>query len=368
MSISTNDITIDINQFKFKEKQIASIANGNHNSYQSYTFNHNNELTKKEANKNNDIKIQVYYCGLIMVIYIKNNLKLEELLQIIRNICKFDNQQLFTIKWVDEEGDPCTLSSQMELDEALRLYYLNKENELIVHIFANIPERPGTQCAGEDRSIYRRGARRWRKIYLVNDHKYQAKRFAPSALCKVCMDRIWGLGRQGYKCLECKIMVHKRCHKLISLKCGEVLAQQQHHNNQLTTLNCINVINSNGNNNQFSSINCLSSQNNNLIDDLKHAQKHKQALRNQQSSCQVKADNFQTQAKQLPTDIRKSNNLINFIINNQIQMAEIVILYHFLFSNFEHINYVFKYGEEKVNKTPISGKYISILKIKKLIF
>lgn len=145
----------------------------------------------------NDIKIQVYYCGLIMVVYIKDNLKIEHFFDMLRDICKFDRQQLFTIKWVDEEGDPCSLSSQIELNEALRLYYLNKENELILHIFANIPERPGTQCAGEDRSIYRRGARRWRKIYLVNGHKYQAKRFARTALCKVCQDRIWGLGRQG---------------------------------------------------------------------------------------------------------------------------------------------------------------------------
>ena len=174
-----------------------------------------------------DVKVQVYYCGIIMVVYIKHDLKLDELIDLLRDICKFDKQQLFTIKWVDEEGDPCTLSSQVELDEALRLYYLNKESELIVHIFANIPERPGTQCAGEDRSIYRRGARRWRKIYLVNGHKYQAKRFARTALCKVCQDRIWGLGRSGYKCLDCKIMVHKRCHKFISLQCSEILNQQQ---------------------------------------------------------------------------------------------------------------------------------------------
>ena len=87
------------------------------------------------------------------------------------------------------------------------------------------------QCVGEDRSIYRRGARRWRKIYLVNGHKYQAKRFARTALCKVCQDRIWGLGRQGYKCLECKIMVHKRCHKFITLECNEIINQQHTHSN-----------------------------------------------------------------------------------------------------------------------------------------
>ena len=30
-------------------------------------------------------------------------------------------------------GDPCTLSTQMELDEAIRLYEVNKESEIVVH-------------------------------------------------------------------------------------------------------------------------------------------------------------------------------------------------------------------------------------------
>lgn len=39
------------------------------------------------------------------------------------------------------------------------------------------------------------------------------------ALCAYCHDRIWGLGRQGFKCLECKLMIHKKCHKLIERPC-----------------------------------------------------------------------------------------------------------------------------------------------------
>lgn len=30
-------------------------------------------------------------------------------------------------------GDPCILSTQMELDEAVRLYEINKDSELTVH-------------------------------------------------------------------------------------------------------------------------------------------------------------------------------------------------------------------------------------------
>ena len=44
-------------------------------------------------------------------------------------------------------------------------------------VFPSIPVSPGLPCFGEDKSIYRRGARRWRKLYRVNGHLFQAKRF-----------------------------------------------------------------------------------------------------------------------------------------------------------------------------------------------
>lgn len=229
------------------------------NSQNIYNFNNNTSYKHTEGLDqvgdlhDEDIKLQICYSGLITVIYLNLNsesenrninqaghhnlcgvysslVPLDKFAQRIREICKLDEQQPFTIKWVDEEGDPCTITSQVELDEAIRLYYVNKESELVIHVFANKPGKPGMPCAGEDRSIYRRGARRWRKIYLVNGHKYQAKRFARTALCKVCQDKIWGLGRQGYKCLECKIMVHKKCHKFILAPCT-------HSPNSLDTLN-----------------------------------------------------------------------------------------------------------------------------------
>lgn len=44
---------------------------------------------------------------------------------------------------------------------------------------ANMPQIPQQQInyQTEDRSIYRRGARRWRKLYRINGHIFQAKRF-----------------------------------------------------------------------------------------------------------------------------------------------------------------------------------------------
>ena len=104
--------------------------------------------TDKDENYFNDdentqIKIQLFYCGLIMVIYISESIGIIEFFKLIRSICKFDVEQQFTIKWIDEEGDACTITSQHELDEAVRLYDLNKESELHIHIFPNVPERIG---------------------------------------------------------------------------------------------------------------------------------------------------------------------------------------------------------------------------------
>uniref|UniRef100_A0A671SCN3 protein kinase C n=1 Tax=Sinocyclocheilus anshuiensis TaxID=1608454 RepID=A0A671SCN3_9TELE len=161
----------------------------------------------------------------IMITHFDPSISYEGLCSEVRDMSSMDNDQLFTMKWIDEEGDPCTVSSQLELEEALRLYELNKDSELIIHVFPCVPEKPGMPCPGEDKSIYRRGARRWRKLYYANGHAFQAKRFNRRAHCAICTDRIWGLGRQGYKCINCKLLVHKKCHKLVIVECGRQVIQ-----------------------------------------------------------------------------------------------------------------------------------------------
>uniref|UniRef100_A0A672HDU9 protein kinase C n=1 Tax=Salarias fasciatus TaxID=181472 RepID=A0A672HDU9_SALFA len=167
--------------------------------------------------------IRSVLCRDIMITHFEPSISYEGLYGEVRDMCSMDNDQLFTMKWIDEEGDPCTVSSQLELEEALRLYELNKDSELIIHVFPCIPEKPGMPCPGEDKSIYRRGARRWRKLYYASGHAFQAKRFNRRAHCAICTDRIWGLGRQGYKCINCKLLVHKKCHKMVTMECGRRL-------------------------------------------------------------------------------------------------------------------------------------------------
>ncbi|XP_064153815.1 protein kinase C zeta type isoform X2 [Anguilla rostrata] len=158
-------------------------------------------------------------CRDMLITDLDSSMTYVDLCDEVRVMCSLPQQLPLTLKWIDDEGDPCTISSQMELEEAFRLYSRHRKSGLLLHVFPGIPERPGMPCPGEDKSIYRRGARRWRKLYRVNGHLFQAKRFNRKAYCGHCSERIWGLGRQGYKCINCKLLVHKRCHKLVPLTC-----------------------------------------------------------------------------------------------------------------------------------------------------
>ncbi|ETE63794.1 Protein kinase C zeta type [Ophiophagus hannah] len=185
----------------------------------------------------------------------------DELCDEVREMCNLSQEQPITLKWIDNEGDPCTISSQMELEEAFRLYCRYRDEGLIIHGNLSKHSRTTRHAVSWRRSkngaviqrkwldfeeiwafkhprgheinmlllytflisfsesIYRRGARRWRKLYRVNGHLFQAKRFNRRAYCGQCSERIWGLGRQGYKCINCKLLVHKRCHILVPLTC-----------------------------------------------------------------------------------------------------------------------------------------------------
>uniref|UniRef100_A0AAY5EF31 Protein kinase C n=1 Tax=Electrophorus electricus TaxID=8005 RepID=A0AAY5EF31_ELEEL len=162
--------------------------------------------------------IKILYVDML-ISHLDSGLTFAELCVELRAMCNVCEEQPLTLKWIDDEGDPCTISSQMEMDEAFRIYGRTKPSGLLLHVFPSAPEKPGMPCPGEDKSIYRRGARRWRKLYRVNGHLFQAKRFNRKAHCGHCSERIWGLGRQGYKCINCRLLVHKRCHKLVPLTC-----------------------------------------------------------------------------------------------------------------------------------------------------
>lgn len=87
------------------------------------------------ANDNSipEIRAKIAYNGEVLITYITQTITLEQLCQEMKEICRFPQEQVFTMKWVDEEGDPCTISTQLELDEAIRLYEINRDSELTIH-------------------------------------------------------------------------------------------------------------------------------------------------------------------------------------------------------------------------------------------
>ncbi|KAL8198464.1 UNVERIFIED_CONTAM: hypothetical protein K2H54_011980 [Gekko kuhli] len=86
----------------------------------------------------------------ILITNLGASMNYDELCDEVREMCNLQQEQPITLKWIDNEGDPCTISSQMELEEAFRLYCQQRDEGLIIHVFPSIPEKPGMPCPGED--------------------------------------------------------------------------------------------------------------------------------------------------------------------------------------------------------------------------
>ncbi|KAL3093152.1 hypothetical protein niasHT_022602 [Heterodera trifolii] len=173
----------------------------------------------KDEKEEDALKVKIFFQRQAFIIYMADAIMVDSFFDKIREILKLAPNQTITVKWIDSEDDPCTISSQLELLEAIRLTYELRDAELKIHVFMGHPSIPGAPCPGEDKTVYRRGARRWKKIYSVNGHNFHQKRLNKRTICALCQDNIWGLGRAGLRCADCEMCVHKKCHKYVRSKC-----------------------------------------------------------------------------------------------------------------------------------------------------
>ncbi|XP_065366319.1 putative protein kinase C delta type homolog isoform X2 [Calliphora vicina] len=66
----------------------------------------------------------------------------------------------------------------------------------------------------------RRGAIKHQKTHVVNGHRFVAKFFRQPTFCAFCNLFLWGFGKQGYQCITCQTVVHKKCHEKLLGKCS----------------------------------------------------------------------------------------------------------------------------------------------------
>ena len=95
------------------------------------------ELCLRNRSIKQNVTLHMYFRE-VQITYITAGISVDTLREEMRTICGFgagpgSGQDQFTMKWVDDEGDPCRIVSQQELDEALRLYELEKDTEITIH-------------------------------------------------------------------------------------------------------------------------------------------------------------------------------------------------------------------------------------------
>ena len=79
------------------------------------------------------IPVRLNFKGRESRFYLDPRTPLEEARKELRSQCTLKSETPFNLKWLDVEGDPISVDTPRDWDEAIRLYMYNQETELILH-------------------------------------------------------------------------------------------------------------------------------------------------------------------------------------------------------------------------------------------
>lgn len=83
------------------------------------------------ALQNVSVVAKIYFGSAKLALTIDSAWSLSEFYQNIKKVCRCNFEDSLTVKWLDDEEDPCTISSKIELDEAIRYVINSKHMELL---------------------------------------------------------------------------------------------------------------------------------------------------------------------------------------------------------------------------------------------
>ncbi|XP_073848686.1 inactivation no afterpotential C [Musca autumnalis] len=87
------------------------------------------------------------------------------------------------------------------------------------------PPKDLVQIAGEGaftnymKNRLRRGGMKRKGLEIINGHKFAVRFFKQPTYCGHCKEFIWGFGKQGYQCEDCRFNIHQKCCKFVVFKC-----------------------------------------------------------------------------------------------------------------------------------------------------
>ncbi|KHJ48175.1 phorbol esters/diacylglycerol binding domain protein [Trichuris suis] len=98
---------------------------------------------------------------------------------------------------------------------------LYQHSVLVVELQENDQKKYYLVSAGLDKlPSVKKLIKKGKKLHVFNEHTFTATKVSSGHFCSVCMKTVRStFRRQGYRCRDCRMLCHKRCHYKTETHC-----------------------------------------------------------------------------------------------------------------------------------------------------